>query len=379
MTKTMERNLNNNFELIKNNVIYMDWNVISYLCNPKSINNKKLKSEVICLTYILFEYLDINYLAIPYSNAHLLDVMNGAQEFEEQSLKMLDFISNGVEIAEYQKNKESLIIYKVENILDNFSSYKEHLKDIKKESKNISTLLSPIFEFVKNYIEYTSEISSPDENVKDEIKDLTSCLFSFENEELTTKLFRKNKKYKFESKKIFGKKIKFPLYDSVKAKYPDKDIKELVDLCFKLSDFPISSYDEFIKNFSIPATPALSSFNNRINDLHSLAEFINVSSEKLDSKSPFQGIVNDQFHLAYGLRCTFFITEDDALYKKAVFIKEFINSGTGVFKIDEFNKYLLKNISKQLSTKSNNEKKVFSFKFNDSEGNLIKEYIIEIE
>ncbi len=91
----------------------------------------------------------------------------------------------------------------------------------------------------------------------------------------------------------------------------------------------------------LPDTPALSIFINTVFNLYFLAEFISVSTEKLKSKTAFKGIINDIYHLSYGLRSNCFVTEDDALFKKAVFIKEYLGLNSRIYKLDDINKILL--------------------------------------
>lgn len=379
----MENTVKEEFDRIKYNIFYMDWNVISYLRNPDDIKNDELRKRTLCLSNILFGILNKNYFVIPYSNAHLLDIFNGSKEYEKPSLEFIDKISSNWQISEEFSNKEILRIDKIQNIFDNYNSYHESLTETNKYTICLSQLLEPLFDFVKQYIEYTTDLNETTQKHKEEIADLLTCLFPMNDEELKIKLLKKNKNYKFNLKDLEGKKIKFPNYESAKAKCPHKNIKEIVDFCIKMSDLPFDSLEDIkIKlNFN-NYTPALSQFHNKISNLYFLAEFINVSTEKLDSKTAFQGIVNDQFHINYGLRCNIFITEDDALYKKGKFIKDWIQSNTHIFKIDDFNRHLLCLITKQALQNSSEvsiNRDEFIYTFKDNEDQVIKEYTISLD
>ncbi len=380
----MEEKIKEEFDRIKHNIYYMDWNVISYLRNPDEIkNNDELKNKTLCLDNILFGLLDKRYFVIPYSNAHLLDIFNCSKEYEKPSLDFIDKISSNWQVSEHYDDKEVLRIDKVPNIFENYNSYHEQLIETNKYTESLSQLFTPLFDLVKQYIEYTSDLHDITPEHKEEIKDLLTCLFPMDDEELKIKLLKKNKNYKFNLRDLEGKKIKFPNIESAKAKCPKKNIKELVDFCIKISDLPFDSLEDIKNKIQFNNyTPALSNFNNKINNLYFLAEFINVSTEKLDSKTAFQGIVNDQFHINYGLRCNIFITEDDALYRKSLFIKDWIQSNTHVFKIDDFNRYLLCLITKQAINNSSEpptDRNDFTYTFTDNNNKVIKEYKITLD
>ncbi|MBA7698838.1 hypothetical protein ES703_107520 [subsurface metagenome] len=68
----MQTDIQKEFEQIKNNVIYIDWNVLTYLFDP-SILKRVLKAKVKCLSHLYINNINHEKTVFPYSNAHLLD------------------------------------------------------------------------------------------------------------------------------------------------------------------------------------------------------------------------------------------------------------------------------------------------------------------
>ena len=159
-----------------------------------------------------------------------------------------------------------------------------------------------------------------------------------------------------------------------------EQVRGALDTLYLHTARPFESLSDFIAQAPLTQdSPALSDFYNNIHKLYFLSEFINVSSEKLKSKTAFQGIVNDICHISFGLRCNCFITEDDALYKKAVFINDWMKRNPNVFKIDDFIKYSLNIFSKvYMKNFKKEEEEELIFTFNKDNGNLIKEYAIRL-
>jgi hypothetical protein len=75
-----------------------------------------------------------------------------------------------------------------------------------------------------------------------------------------------------------------------------------------------------------------------------LCDMIGLTSEKnkdIEKDTFFASMMNDSLHLSLGIRCPFFVTNDMNLWKKAIVCKRLLDLPVKIFKMEQFNKYLL--------------------------------------
>jgi hypothetical protein len=68
--------------------------------------------------------------------------------------------------------------------------------------------------------------------------------------------------------------------------------------------------------------------------ISSLCDLFGISNEKLKKETAFEGIISDAFHLSFGLRSHYFVTEDKNLYTKALFTKKWMNLSGYILNLD---------------------------------------------
>src|SRR4030042_1593696 len=122
----MSDSVKGEFNMIKDCIIYLDWNIMSYLSDPSNLEND-LKKKCICFDATLAQLIDRNRTAIPYSNGHFLDIRQGSPELTEAKLKVLTQISRGWRISEDQSDRSLLRLDKAADIL---LYYREYVKQV---------------------------------------------------------------------------------------------------------------------------------------------------------------------------------------------------------------------------------------------------------
>jgi hypothetical protein len=324
------------FDMIKDNVIYIDWNLLSDIFDQNlSVKNPNLSTSVNALKEILINKLNPATFVVPYSHGHFLDIRNGAQELVAEKLTKLGTLSENWEISEDKDDQERVRLEKT-HIHEWYAYCDRYLSETRVNMDQLNQLLSPLLKMQKDTFEYYAEIEGTPLETKESLKKLAQHLAPTDSEEKNIELLKLAKNTRLNAKDSGGQKIRFPIYESVKKKHPNLRPQELVDMAFKISDLPCNSLAEALKVVPWREIPGFSKFHNQVSNLYSLAEFVGVSSEKLKSKTAFQGITNDHFHLSYGLRCHVFLTADDALFRKAVFIRDWLGMSTKIFKAQDF-------------------------------------------
>lgn len=135
------------------------------------------------------------------------------------------------------------------------------------------------------------------------------------------------------------------------------------------------SHEDFFRVINFDYLTNLSPFHRKVLQLTSLADFITLVSEKVNSPTAFESLTNDQLHLALGLQCQIFVTADKRLLQKANFIKNWLELPVHVFDIDGFAKFLLRQV--YLKDHPDQTTGIFRCTVN-SNGRKIKEYEIDL-
>ncbi len=361
------------YEQVKNNVFYLDWNIYSYLLGINEIIDPEVKAKIMCFKHIYLNNINKEKTVFPYSYAHFLDIMQGEQSFVEDKIYILNEISKNWIIYEDQNNKEQVLLNKVESIKNEYERYLNDQIQGKKISSEMNPFIQSIIE--PGWIDAFNTINEiPDSEVKTACLKLLNSIkkqngMKPEIETLKFNKFIRNQKLEYE-----GKKFKFPGVNEKIIDFEMERLKKSVDSCLKQSDYPFNSSDDYFE--SSIKVPLFSNFFQKVGELCGLVDLIGLTSEKIKGDKSFQGIINDQIHLSHGLRSHYFITEDKNLLVKSKFIKKWLNLPVKIFDIDELNKFLLKQIS--INTKSIKEKQI-TYTFKDNENVEIKRYIIELD
>jgi len=318
--------------------IYLDWNIITNLIKPEQISNQVLQDEFLLLKGI-FEHPD-SKLIIPYSNAHLKDLMKSYKKGERErvldSLSYVSELTKNVCLAQYWNEKNA----------------KWHLRD---PIEFFNSMLQDNLDSLKSW--------------EDVIHPLKKCGID--------KIFDI---YKFQPHGMDFKEIEkySPFFASLFPKARAKNtmyavIQDIFDMLSKINSNPtvykelrkifkdglkidsnISNLDNTIEQLDtyLPKTMLNKSFtelceinkndNSKNKDygkvigIYMQLDFVGYNSDKLSDKNKYDNIFTDALHCFYAAHCDFYLTNDNRNYKKSKAVYESEKIGTQVYKTKEF-------------------------------------------
>jgi hypothetical protein len=349
MEKDTIDNTDEDFNKMKNSIIYFDWNILSYLLGTTELVND-IKSKIFCLSTVIDNFLDKEKCCFPYSDFHFRDILLGTT-YTEEKIDFLYSFTKGWYVTESPNNKELVQYFKHNDIHERFALYK------KTDVSNKAPLSLPINEI--NDILYKMGKNKDLEKIKNAIGDM--LLDNTISSGLS--ILRINKKLKNTAIKINNVAVKYPNVNKDKI-FNEVDIHQVVDNALRNSNiiFP----DKLIEAIFALAKPKLSDFTIQILKLYYLCDFIGLTSENVKKETSFESMINDVSHLSLALRLPFFVTEDKNLRMKAMFIKKWFSLPVKIFDIDSFIQTGLAQIYKQEGQKciinfSNNDKIVRTY------------------
>lgn len=351
----MQNEIIDEIENFKNTIIYLDWNVFSYLFQLSNTSND-YNNKAKCFSFILDNFLQIDKICFVFSEAHYRDILLGAEEYYDKKKEYLYSRTCGWKVKELFPNKEYISIDKLdkENFVKDFSLYKKKFEYADKETTLNQTFLN---EFLGKTISDNSALDSLRMSIKNIIgdKDTISNL----------SILRINKSIR---NSVFVKESKTIIYPNTE--------KSILDVNLNIQDVVLEKLNESNINYSIVEhyfeiieevfLKHMSSFSFEILKLSFLSDFIGLSNEKLSKPTSFEGLINDTIHLTNALRLPVFISEDKNLLTKARFIKKWMNLNVNIFDMNSFNVSVLKQIF--------GEGKNISF--SDNNGIIIANYIL---
>ncbi|AVV78739.1 MULTISPECIES: hypothetical protein [Leptospira] len=354
-------------------LIYLDWNVITYL---NDFSHLRAEDQTSCesMKLIIEKYLNNENFIFPFSHAHYLDINQGGREYVDSKLENLSKTSNSWRIYEdipsdYQLKIQILhdVKFDYKICIDSFTNSQTFTSAINLITQPINFAIGGFFKLFSHFL-----LNS---NQKDLILRLGNVI---QSQEYGTEILKINK----------AMRNAFNTEDSlVKVFYPDinksgqsnqkLNLKELVTESFtNANHFLFPSYEKFFEWLPYEKITIISGFQKEIMKLSDLADLVALVSEDLGKKTSFGSITNDKIHLTMGLRCSIFVSNDKNLLKKAKFIREWMKLNVMIFNIDEFNTFMLKIIYKKENPGINSEKEDIRYAVKRDNGDLIKEYTI---
>lgn len=313
--------------------IYLDWNTIKYLKNPRqnNIENDILFKEIV-------HKLNKKYV-FPYCEAHLKDLTNGynddTKKYVEDDLIFLNKLTCekviGIDkkgefrIAQYdsrnlfkeiisEKNKE----INTNNISDPNGTFKVDMSKMDKDN--------PLYEYLlKNNGMYSPELmESYYKEVYEKIFTETEPYKGFRNyipnvgeaiENNETLIKNKKQEKIYENMK--------PFIDAVN----NNDIKSLEENFTEIFSKFMSATRDDADQMDIGEKITLS---------YSLLDFHPYFKEKITKKNKLSNMVRDSKHLYFAHKANYFVTEDESTKEKAKFIYRVFDINTSVVGINEF-------------------------------------------
>lgn len=332
-------------ERIKNSVIYIDWNIYSYL-SGLSDNSSDIQSKSLCFLQTILRFIDLAHTCFPYSDFHFRDIMLGDESYYTSKVDFLSEQTKGWRIHEDKINNKQVRIDKTIDMNEHFLQYSKTAKF----NTNPLVLSNELIQNLKNAV-------SPNDDFQKFRIEVIKILESNSDPAGLT-ILKVNKKMRNMNIKKNKNNVRFPSLNKDVLK-DDIDLKKVVMEEIKLSNFNYSIIENMYGFIEEITSPFISEFTREVMKLASLCDLIGLSNEKLSKQTSFDGIINDMSHLSLGLRSHVFITEDHNLRLKALFIKKWLSLPVLIYDMDSFIEAVLKQTFK-------NEKKPICIKFSDS-------------
>lgn len=339
--------------------VYLDWNVMSKMKNGYLNELKDI-------------LLNNPRFLIPFSTSHISDILSSYKETEEQKKLInndLDFISSLTnELCLFNNGKGILIDYyppkelfeqslKDENTFNDISI--DGLMNIFKEDELTNSLVSPIFEMLKN-MPIGKPMIDAFENPESAI--MMEKMFPGLKENPTMEGFFKSfSNFNFDLNEKDGysdlrKTIQNGTGINRDRIFNSEDPYQIIKDNYKKFD------NQILSNLKVENGKHAPKWFDEITndylhlDMHGYQEDkINIKKGK--RKETFKNTTEDAFHSAFASTCNFYVLDDNKSYKKTKKVYENLGINTYVFKPNEFLKY-----SKDFLNKENysNELKIFT-------------------
>ncbi|MBN8836331.1 MAG: hypothetical protein J0I09_03675 [Sphingobacteriia bacterium] len=328
--------------------VYLDWNIFSYLKNLKTSNE-----PYITLNQNLSKHKED--LLVPYTSAHLTDLITSYKQSEKgkqktlEDLQYLEELTNNLCIIyDYKEQKTYPDRYSIkdyfEQLLDSDTLMTGNFENLFSSLKvtEFDGLTNSFFDLLKTLpadIDTTifQNINSKYQSFKDAFQQTAtnSSYYNLLND--TFKLlsqYNSNPKTYRNIRNVSLDELKLS-HDYTQSENPIDDIsKNLENSAFKKSFQEFAS--ENLKNYFKDKEPSrFDSFTNH----YIILDFLGYYRD-----SHFKNLLQDAFHAYYGAHCDFFVTDDDNTYHKAKVIYDHFNIKTVVCKSQEFNSQLYEKI-----------------------------------
>ncbi|MCL2400951.1 MAG: hypothetical protein FWC91_14575 [Defluviitaleaceae bacterium] len=346
---------------------YFDYNILNSIISFwENTDNPTYKTSY-SLFIILTQFYDLNKTCIPYSMAHIWDIINGTKKYADK-VNFIDKISKRWYVSEDIDNN-LIRIDKCDNISDHFDEVFESMKMTDEIRSAFDPLIELGFEKSLKNDDYSKMVNFEYYNKMIEIykqKKVKSIydIFQFNYKMINIMNVKNNLNVNIVSKEELIKNIeKFMLNNNLLSSINVKSIA-------KFENF----YNKNLLNFQ------QSEFSKKIFMYSFLCDYVGVTKEsknKVNKDTFASGMINDLIHLSIGLRCPNFITNDKNLKTKAVICKKLLNLNVRIFDNENFCQYLINQYVKinfpkkdqkefKISIELNNEKyqKTFIIDFN---------------
>ncbi|MBP6023352.1 hypothetical protein [Ferruginibacter sp.] len=326
--------------------LYLDWNIITTLRQPEILTNEEDINTFDFLTRIINS--SSQSLTIPYSNAHLNDLLKSYNKGErlrvQEALKFISLLTQNVCLTQYW-NEESAK-WHLRNPEEYFQDLLDNDDDV--DTSSLETILEPLKEFGLGAILDTFKQLPHDIDFK-QLDNYNSAI---------SLMFRKSR---------FDKSIYAVMEDFISLSNDLKTNPTVYNQLRNLfrSAIPIDGGVHNSENViemldkTLPKTMLNKSFtelfqesNNKetsknetyskLTGIFMQLDFVGYASDKLTEKNQYDNLFNDALHCFYAAHCDYFITADKKTYKKTKAI--FKNEGiiTEVMKPKEFIDFVLK-------------------------------------
>lgn len=324
--------------------VYLDWNIFSYLKNFKTD-----KEPYITLNRNLLKHKE--NLLLPYTSAHLTDLITSYKQSEKGKQKTLedlkyleDLTSNLCIMYDYKKQETYPDRYNImdyfEQLLDSDDITTGSFEDLFSSLKGteLDGLINSFLGLLKVLpvgidTNIFQNINSKYQPLKDAFQQTAMNSSYYNLLDDTFKLlsqYNSNPKTYRSIRNASLEELKLS-HDYSQSENPINDIsRNLETSAFKKSFKEFA--DQNLKNYFKEKQPSrFDIFTNH----YIVLDFLGYYRD-----SHFKNLLQDSFHAYYGAHCDFFVTDDDNTYHKAKVIYDHFNIETIVCKSQEFNNQL---------------------------------------
>ncbi len=312
--------------------IYLDWNIFDRIEKITQLQDSDRR------TFESLEKIISNEkVSIPYSNAHLNDLLRGFKKnsyFIDKHLDTLEKLTNNLCICQYWNH---------EHVVWHNRSVKEFFKEKKEEIESEPETFLELVDFdetgiLKSYIKAFELIPLP--------KQFYDC---YKYDSLFGIIYPTSRKEKnmlalCNDLHAFSMRLKtdYSVYKSLRS-FLVKSISKLNKKKDLLKQLKLSSVEapEHLTIFELSkliATKTESSKNKNYSRI--IETFIKYDLKGYKSDANFNNLFDDALHTFYGAHCDYFITRDDRCHYKAIKTFEKLGIKTVVLKPEEFERII---------------------------------------
>ncbi|MEJ8844871.1 hypothetical protein WG954_20920 [Lacibacter sp. H375] len=320
--------------------LYLDWNVITTLRQPENLLSQDDIHTFNTLGAIINSSSE--NLIIPYSNAHLNDLLKSYKKGERkrvaESLQFISILTKDVCLTQYWNDENAK--WHQRNPEEYFQDLIDNGEDV--DMTSLDTILEPLKEYGLGAIFDTFKQLPHDINFDEIEKYNPNFLLFFKKAKLENSIYavmedfigltnemKTNPTVYNELRNLF--KTAIPLDSSI---HNVDNVIEMLDNTLPKTMLNKSFTQLYLENDKTE-TSKNKDYSKIIGTFMQL-DFVGYGSDKLTEKNQYDNLFNDSLHCFYAAHCDYFVTSDKKIYKKAkaVFQNEKIN--TRVMKPKEF-------------------------------------------
>ncbi|MGG9962331.1 hypothetical protein [Ferruginibacter sp. SUN106] len=325
--------------------LYLDWNIITNLRQPENLVTEEDIFTFDTLKRIINS--SSQNLLIPYSNAHLNDLLKSYNKGErlrvEESLNFISELTQNVSLIQYWNEETAKWHYR---------DPKEYFQDILEngdgvDASSLEAILEPLKEYgLGNLFDIFKTFQhNIDFTQLDNYNSTLSLLFRKSRSDNSMyavmedfiSLFndlKTNPTVYNELRALFRNAI--PIDGGI---HNSDNVIEMLDKTMSktmLNKSFTEFYDENNKSKALNNNDY-----SKLTGIFMQLDFVGYSSDKLTDKNQYDNLFNDALHCFYAAHCDYFITSDKKMYKKTKAVFQSENIVTEVMKPREFIDFIL--------------------------------------
>jgi hypothetical protein len=311
---------------------YFDYNIFNSITSFwNNLNNESYQTSF--FSYIILDsFYDMKKICIPYSMAHIWDILKG-EKFVNNKINTINNISKGWYVSEDAIDNDLIRIDKCNDVNNHFNE----TYDTMKLTNEIQNAFDPLIEIAfKNAMLNDHFSDSFPHDLYCKIIDLYNekkvksiyDVFQFNYKIINILNVKNNINLNNISRNI--------LISKIETYMKGNNFLNLINVK-NISDFEVF-FTKNLYNFK------QSEFSKKIFMCSFLCDSVGLTKEekkKVNRETFASGMINDLIHLSLGLRCSTFVTNDKNLLIKAVICKVLYDLRVKIFCIEDFYQYVV--------------------------------------